>query len=376
MHESEYMDMRLKAKDSWKRKYNADNNYSQFVSELTGEKYMQNELISIIVPVYNVMEYLEECVQSICAQTYRNIEIILVDDGSTDNSGKKCDELAKADSRIRVIHKKNGGLSDARNRGIEEARGQFVGFVDSDDWIEPDMYHLLYTNCIINSSDISVCGYYRDYLDKSIKGNNKKEGTFLRDEALSLLLEGVYIQDHAVTKLYRKELWQNVRFPIDKIYEDIRTTYRVFLNSHNVTVIDKPLYHYRQRAGSIVRSGFNDKKLEWINALNELEDNSEIQQNIEWKKILTKRNIRVKISILRELLLYGDKKIWNQYKRIEKEYIRVIKNNRKLLLNDNSFSKVFKLMALLSVFPANVMEFFFSSSLIKKYMDKEYKYFR
>ena len=118
---------------------------------------MSGELITVIVPVYNVKDYLQQCVESICGQTYQNLEILLVDDGSTDGSGKICDELAKKDTRIKVIHKPNGGLSDARNAGLDVATGDYIGYVDSDDYIEPDMFEILLTNIEEHQADISCC---------------------------------------------------------------------------------------------------------------------------------------------------------------------------------------------------------------------------
>ena len=122
-----------------------------------------DEKISVIVPVYNVEQYLERCVDSIINQTYKNLEIILVNDGSTDNSGQLCDELAKKDDRIRVIHKKNGGLSDARNVGIDEAESELIGFIDSDDYIDEDMYELLINNMKNANADLSMCGHFDVY---------------------------------------------------------------------------------------------------------------------------------------------------------------------------------------------------------------------
>ena len=122
---------------------------------------MNKPLISVIVPVYKVEKYLERCVKSICAQTYQNLEIVLVDDGSPDQCGEMCDMFAKQDSRIRVVHKENGGLSDARNAGLDVMTGDYVGFVDSDDWIEPDMYQVLYERLIKEKAEISCCGMKR-----------------------------------------------------------------------------------------------------------------------------------------------------------------------------------------------------------------------
>src|SRR5690554_2285343 len=129
----------------------------------------ENELISIIVPVYNVEQYIEKCMVSILSQTYRNIEIILIDDGSTDNSGNLCDTYSAIDPRVKVIHKKNGGISSARNSGLEVAMGEYIGFVDPDDWIETNMYESMYSNIKRNNSEICICNYIIDGSDYSRK---------------------------------------------------------------------------------------------------------------------------------------------------------------------------------------------------------------
>ena len=137
-----------------------DKSYTEYKGRI---RSMMGEKISVIVPVYNVENYLEKCVESILKQTYTNLEILLVNDGSTDTSGELCDQLAQRDQRIRVIHKENGGLSDARNRGIEEASSDLIGFIDSDDYIDQDMYETLYRQMLESSADLSMCGHYDVY---------------------------------------------------------------------------------------------------------------------------------------------------------------------------------------------------------------------
>ncbi|EME3187758.1 glycosyltransferase, partial [Enterococcus faecalis] len=163
--------------------------------------------ISIIVPVYNVEKYLEKCVRSILAQTFTDFELILVDDGSPDSSGAMCDQFAEQDQRVKVIHKENGGLSDARNAGIEIATGEYLGFVDSDDYIADDMYELLYTNIVKEDADLSICGIYDVYEGKEPIVKSLIQGTFSREEALLLILQGNIISVHAVNKLYKRKLF-------------------------------------------------------------------------------------------------------------------------------------------------------------------------
>ncbi|MDV4769588.1 glycosyltransferase, partial [Enterococcus faecium] len=176
--------------------------------------------ISIIVPVYKVEPYLRKCVDSILAQTFTDFEVILVDDGSPDNSGKICDEYASKDSRVRVIHKKNGGLSSARNAGIDVARGKYLGFVDSDDYIEKDMYELLYDNIVKEQADLSICGIYDIYAGKKVKILPEEYKVLDKVSAMKIVLEAQSFSVHAVNKLYKKELFNKIRYPENIITED------------------------------------------------------------------------------------------------------------------------------------------------------------
>ena len=179
------------------------------------------EKISVIVPVYNVEQYLERCVDSIINQTYTNLEIILVNDGSTDNSGKLCDELAKKDERIRVIHKENGGLSDARNRGIDEAESDLVGFIDSDDYIDSDMYEVLLKNLNNTDADLSMCALYDVYNNTpEAQVANKETWELSSEQAIKMVMEAKILSVTAVNKLYRKSLFSDLKFEVGKIAED------------------------------------------------------------------------------------------------------------------------------------------------------------
>lgn len=211
------------------------------------------ELISIIVPVYNVEEYLEKCVESIINQTYKNIEIILVDDGATDNSGKICDELGKKDDRIIVIHKANGGLSDARNAGLKIAKGEYIGFVDSDDYIAEDMFETLYNLNKKYNSEISIVSYYEIYKGRVIgvrDSKNLEELTKL--EAIRELLIDTNIQSYAWNKLFKKELFDGLEFPTNKNFEDIATTLLLFEKANKVVLLEDPKYYYVRRDNSII----------------------------------------------------------------------------------------------------------------------------
>ena len=212
-----------------------------------------NELISIIVPVYKVEPYIKRCVQSIIEQSYKNIEIILVDDGSPDKSGEICDEFSKKDERIKVIHKPNGGLSDARNAGLKIAKGEYIGFVDSDDYIENDMFECLYKLCTENKAQISIVSYYEYYNGKliSVRKNDKLE-KFNKTEAIKELLIDSKIQSYAWNKLFKRELFDGIIFPTNKNFEDIATTLLLFEKAEKVVLLEEPKYHYLRRNDSII----------------------------------------------------------------------------------------------------------------------------
>lgn len=212
-----------------------------------------SKLISVIIPVYNVEKYLEKCVKSVINQTYKNLEIILVDDGAKDNSGAMCDELAKLDDRIIVIHKQNGGLSDARNHGLNIAKGEYIGFVDSDDYIAEDMFETLYNTIVENEADISIVSFYEMYNNKLIGGRDSGNlEIFNKLEAMKELLIDTKIQSYAWNKLFKRELFSDLKFPTGKNFEDIATTLLLFEKCERVALLEKPKYYYLRRDDSIV----------------------------------------------------------------------------------------------------------------------------
>lgn len=222
------------------------------------------ELISVIVPVYNVEDYLERCVDSIIKQTYINLEIILVDDGSTDQSGEICDKYKEKDNRIKVIHKKNGGLSSARNKGLEIAHGEYVGFVDSDDYIAEDMYEVLHMY-MEEDVDITFCGRIYVLPDKKYKGyclNEAKKYTC--EEALKEVLILRKMDYNASTKLYRRKLFKNILFPVGRVSEDIPTIYRLLKRARNIYHIGKAKYFYYYRENSISHSEFYLRRIDFV----------------------------------------------------------------------------------------------------------------
>lgn len=217
-------------------------------------------LISIIVPVYNVEEYLERCVESILEQEYKYLEIILVDDGSTDKSGEICDSYADKDGRIKVVHKRNGGLSDARNAGLAVATGKYIGYVDSDDWIEPDMYSLMITSCEENSAQLAICRYREVYSSDEAQNREDYEEvrvtTLTKEEALDIYISNnspIFINNSVWSKLFRRDIAEELVFPVGHKSEDIVYTTKAMCNADRCVYVDKKLYNYELgRAGSIM----------------------------------------------------------------------------------------------------------------------------
>lgn len=229
---------------------------------------MKESLISIIVPIYKVEKYLDRCVKSIVDQTYRNLEIILVDDGSPDYCPAMCDAWKEKDNRIKVIHKKNGGLSDARNAGMKVANGELIGFVDSDDWIAPDMYQHLYETMKSDNSDIATCGVEMIWEDGTPAQMLTQSGCCILDSegAIQALIEESLIKQPVWYKLYRMELIRDILFPVGKYHEDVFWSYQVVGKAQKVSVSDKIGYYYLQRGESIMGEGYSLKRLDAIEA--------------------------------------------------------------------------------------------------------------
>lgn len=224
-------------------------------------------LISIIIPVYNVEKYINKCVDSVINQIYSNLEIILVDDGSPDLCGKLCDEYSKTDSRIKVIHKKNGGLSDARNVGIDIASGSYIAFIDSDDWVRDDYINSLYEALIKTKSDVSVCEFSYITEDNkmlnSVTDDNHYE-IFSNAEALVALMHTNKIYTSAWGKLYKKELFTTRRYPKGKLFEDIPVTYDIFLQDIKVVFVANASYNYLYRESAISKMKFSPERMDSI----------------------------------------------------------------------------------------------------------------
>lgn len=230
--------------------------------------------ISCIVPVYNVEKYIKKCLDSILKQSFKDFEIILVDDGSTDNSGKICDEYEKKDDRIKVIHKSNGGLSDARNKGIENANGDYFIFIDSDDYIDENMFEILYNLNIENNTEIAACdkAFVFENTGKIEYGNETNIVRVLNSEETFKIIVDFYkkLGMEMWNKLYSKTLFDNIRFPKGKIFEDQATQYKLIFAANKISYVEKSMYYYLRRDNSITTQKYTDKekqRLEMVNSM-------------------------------------------------------------------------------------------------------------
>jgi len=216
---------------------------------------MQNPLVSIIVPIYKVEPYLRRCLDSIVNQTYTNLEIILVDDGSPDGCPQICDEYAARDKRIVVIHKGNGGLSDARNAGLDICKGEYISFVDSDDWVDETYIETLLDLSIKENADISIGNHSFAYENGSIKTISFESKSYLKSEAIKkIILHQTLPWGASWGKIYKRNIFFKYNFPIGKFHEDDYTSYKFIYEANKIACIDKTLYNYFQRNDSISKN--------------------------------------------------------------------------------------------------------------------------
>lgn len=251
-----------------------------------------NDLVSVIVPIYKVENYLKKCVDSIRNQTYQNLEIILVDDGSPDNCGRICDNYQQEDNRIKVVHKDNGGLSDARNAGIDVATGTYIVCIDSDDYIHPKMIELLYNAVVANGADISVCAFkkIKDDEQQDVPDINRPDVVVIekKEDKIQYFFESNYEEfTVAWNKMYPSDFFENIRYPKGKIHEDEFTTYKLMEKADKVAYIKNPLYYYVQRGDSIMGEAFNEKRLLRLDAYLERMEHYRNLKKYDWyEKVL------------------------------------------------------------------------------------------
>lgn len=279
-----------------------------------------NELISIIVPVYNVEDYLKECLDSVINQSYTNIEILLIDDGSTDNSSKICKEYCIIDNRIKYYKKDNSGLGSARNYGIKKSNGNYLSFIDSDDVVSINMIEILYSEIKKNKCDISVCKYNL-FKDRYIYEPGIYTTEIMnQDEIIINLMIDKKITSHSCNKLYDRSLFNNNKYIVGRKYEDIGTTYRLLLLSSKVVYIDQELYGYRFRNNSITNKLSKNTLLDYIEMVNKRYDDL-IKYKYELKDYIDMNRLN---SITR---YYLDIVRSNGYILLKDEDVRYILNN-------------------------------------------------
>ena len=209
-------------------------------------------LISVIVPIYNVEPYLRKCLDSLISQTYKALQIILVNDGSPDNCGKICDEYSALDSRITVIHKANGGVSSARNTGLDAAKGAYIGWVDPDDWIEPDMFEYMLGKATDYSADIVVCGRAEQYPSRTVIKGWAEETVYTHEQALEQLISDQELGSYLWDKLWKACLFDGIRFPVGRTFEDVSVMHILFSRADKTLCLPETKYHYLQRVDGIV----------------------------------------------------------------------------------------------------------------------------
>ncbi|MDF2884761.1 MAG: glycosyl transferase [Clostridiaceae bacterium] len=291
--------------------------------------------ISIVVPVYNVEKYLDKCISSILQQSFTDFELILVNDGSNDNSGSKCDEYKHIDSRIKVIHQENQGLSSARNIGIEASQGNYITFIDSDDFIHPKMLEILYNNILEDKADISTCGYElfyegKEVLEKSIDNNIT---LYTNIQAVKKIVEkSESIMIIACCKLYRRSLFHDIYYPVGKYHEDEFVTYKLLYKSIKIVVTDAKLYYYLQRSNSITGSNYSIKRLEKLEALEQAiiffknENNKELAYLAEFRYLF---NIQIAYYRIKYEMKYNKSIMDKLKKQYDEKFNEFEENNIK-----------------------------------------------
>lgn len=309
---------------------------------------MNNPLISVIVPVYNVEQYLSKCVDSILGQTYTNLEVILVDDGSPDNCGHICDEYAEKDRRIKVIHKKNGGLSDARNAAIDVAKGEYITFVDSDDTITPDYIETLYQ--LVNKYQckigVACLQTYLEGANPSISQPKYREKELFILDGIQEMFYQELFDTTAPCKIFHRSLFEtSIRFPVGLLYEDLATTFRLMYKADKVAFCNRIIYNYLLRPNSIEGQPFNVKKLDSALRILEMFENYTIELR-PIKKAVRCRLLSFCLHILLEMPAgYSDKR-----KQVLIDYV---KRNRWKVMTDGRARKKARIGALVSYLGLN-----------------------
>lgn len=302
---------------------------------LEGESIL-SELISVIIPCFNVEKYIDRCMESVINQTYRYLEIILVDDGSTDSTGEICDRYSQMDKRIKVVHKKNGGLSSARNAGLAVATGAYIGFVDSDDWIEHDFYSYLYNLIVQYQADIAQCTYF--LTDGSTKRPviTEKIKKVSRDDLMDIFFrtKGENSNSGVWNRLYRYEIVKEIRFPDGYINEDVFYSYFVFLKTRSAVISNQPKYNYYINENGITRGALKKQDLSLYYVWDQVIEDTKKHNHQYYKKAVLNRR-RAIFTLLSKYAVYGIEdsdtfsNLWirEQAKELRKAYGKLIFSN-------------------------------------------------
>ncbi len=327
---------------------------SQNSSRAASDIASSDPKVSVIIPVYNVKSTLRRCLNSILAQTYTGLEIILVDDGSTDGSGELCDQLGRKDTRIKIIHQPNQGLSAARNAGLDQMTGDFVTFVDSDDTIEPNLIEHLYQAvqklhvklAIGSFAEVFPDGRHKSFVAGFLASNASLDPGANNDQSSSLATHSIPVEPKillydttsclvqmlgeqgftlmACGKLYARELFDQVRFPVGALYEDVGTTYRLVLQCPEIAFVPEPLYHYYQNPESIVHQTFSKQKLGLITLTDKMCDDiasSNLEQTKQLKFALARRRMHARFSVLRQITVLPRR----ERQQFQSEQIKIIR---------------------------------------------------
>ncbi|MBP0051151.1 glycosyltransferase family 2 protein [Anaerostipes hadrus] len=327
---------------------------------------MDEKLVSVIIPAYNIEDYIGRCLDSIISQTYKNLEIIVVDDGSRDHTGEILDNYAKKDRRIKVIHKENGGVSSARNKGIEVAEGDYIGFIDGDDLIEPEMYKILVDLLEEENADIAHCGYQMVFPDRvDYYHNTGKKKIQTTEEGLKDLLSGEIIEPGLVNKLYKKELIKNCRLDETvKINEDLLMNYQLFKLSQKSVYYDITPYSYMIRSSSA--TGANSlitKREDSLRVLNQIKDDC-INNNL--LPTIYKRYIYLLMAICRDDL---KDRLYMEY---QKKQRKKLKKELKTDIFKSCIPKKLKYMSLFSCYLPHIMKIIYKMYDLKTGTSKKY----
>lgn len=307
------------------------------------------DLVSIVVPVYNVVQYLDACMDSVLNQSYHRIEVILVDDGSTDGSGQKCDYYAKIDSRVIVIHKENGGLSDARNRGIALAKGTYIMFVDSDDIVSLNIVSYLYGLCEKYSADISICDPVHCYSMEKISFEEEKQCKVFNAE--NAIIEMLYQKSFLVAawgKLFRRAYFDDILFPYGMLFEDSAIMYKILKKANRIVYGDAKLYGYLHREGSITTNRFSKRDCDIIKICQQITEdmsNESTRLQAAARSYYTAAAFRIYLNAPRN----------GKFEEEIDESKQILNENCKIVINDFNIRKKLKLALLLYLYARPIM---------------------